>query len=322
MRLDPRVHRPSKHRVAPTPKVNKWIGTIVDGKYEILRRIGAGGMGEVFEAENHVLKRRVAIKIVSAESSTAAARLRREASMIASMHHPNICNVYDVGEMPDGSPYLVLELLEGETLNSLLRRCGRLSSSLTVEFFTQLLSSLQQAHAIGIVHRDLKPANVFLVERVGCRPLVKLLDFGLAKDVSGRYAKMTRPGEHCGTPGYMSPEQLTGKTIDHRSDLFSVGTMLFECLTGRHPFAAATVAETSIQIVHDPPSVDLRSLPFSLPPGISEILARALQKAPELRYASAVQMQMALQNLRHLDESTPESETAARIGLPHLASSE
>jgi serine/threonine-protein kinase len=250
-------------------------------------------MGEVFEAYDLLLNRAVAIKIVAGGNPDAAERLRREAQVIASFQHPNICDVYDVGVMPNGSPYLVLERLTGETLHTSLRRQGRLPIAKTVELFTQMLSGAQHAHASGIVHRDLKPANVFLVERLGLLPLVKLVDFGLAKDLSGKARNLTRPGKTCGTPHYMSPEQLCARPVDARSDLFSIGIMLFECLMNRHPFAADTIVEITMKIAYEE-SPELPRLRRKVVPELAAIVERSLHKDPARRFQSAVEFQTAL----------------------------
>jgi eukaryotic-like serine/threonine-protein kinase len=302
--LDSRVHHSST-----VARPHPLIGTMIDGKYEIVRRIGAGGMGEVFEAQNHVLRRSVAIKIVTNARVDAADRLRREAEVIASVQHPNICDVYDVGTMPDGSPYLVLERLTGDTLESARRRPLRVSR--IVEIFLQILSALQHAHASGIVHRDLKPANVFLVERVGCLPLVKVLDFGFAKDISGRLRGMTRPGKTCGTPQYMSPEQLCARPLDGRSDLFSVGIILFEMLTRRHPFEGGSMVETTLRIVHEPPS-DLPRLRKKAAP-LEALILKALAKHPRNRFGSAIEMQTALAEIELPEDEAPASSDSQSI---------
>jgi serine/threonine-protein kinase len=292
-------------------------GTIIDGKFEVLRRIGVGGMGEVFEAHNRVLQRNVALKIVGGTNADAAARLRREARVIASMQHPNICDLYDIGIMPDGSPYLVLERLTGETLHACIARERRLGVAEAVEIFSQILSAAQHAHAKGVVHRDLKPANVFLVERFGTAPLVKLLDFGLAMDNAGRMQKMTQPGKACGTPQYMSPEQLRGRPVDPRSDLFTIGLMLFEVLAGKHPFAAPALVETTIRIAYEEP-IGLAKLRTRVPLALADLIERVLQKDPARRPQSAIEMQTVLARLDLAnDDEAPMSDSAP--SFPRLA---
>ena len=291
------------------------IGTVIDGKYEILKRLGKGGASEVFEAENKVLGKRVALKIVSNTAGSARERLRREASIVGSIQHPNICDLYDLGTMADGTPYLVLELLTGETLESLIRRGRRMAPHAAVEVFSHILSGLHVAHSAGIIHRDLKPANVFLVERAGCSPVVKILDFGFAKEVSGRFEAMTRPGKTCGTPAYMSPEQLLVTPLDSRSDLFSVGLMLYEAITGQHAFAASSVTEVCINIVRGTP-LRLRDVRSRVPVALEAVVHRALEKSPALRFSSALDMQVALLASIEGDDEMPDSSDS--LSLPRL----
>jgi eukaryotic-like serine/threonine-protein kinase len=283
------------------PRPHPLVGSVIDGKFDVLRRIGVGGVGEVFEAREREHGHRVAIKVITNATPETEARLRYEAQLIAGMHHPNICEVHDLGTMPNGSPYLVLELLSGETLLACLSRSRRLVPNRAVEIFLQILSALQHTHARGIVHRDLKPANIFLVERIGYLPLVKVLDFGFAKDVSGRDRQMTRPGKTCGTPEYMSPEQLIAKPVDARSDVFSVGLMLFEALTGHRAFAGETTLETTLKIVHEPCG-NIAKLRQRVPLELAEIVLRALEKNPAHRYQSAIEMQTALASIELSEE--------------------
>jgi serine/threonine-protein kinase len=281
-------------------------------------------MGEVYEAEHLALGRRVAIKVVSARRrgriDEAAPRFRREAWAVAAIQHPNICDVYDFGTTPDGGPYLVLERLLGETLAQHMSRQRRMHPDAVVEIFRQILSALRAAHAAGIVHRDLKPANVFLVPRSGCAPHVKLVDFGLAKDLSFRNGQaITRPGRACGTVQYMAPEQLRAEEVDERADLFSVGVMLHEALTGRHPFLgrSATVVDIALSILHDePPRVSV--MRPSVPPGIDDVVRHALAKDREERFRTALDMHEALLALLP-DEPMVESDRAPESSrLPRL----
>jgi serine/threonine-protein kinase len=299
-------------------RADPFIGTVLDGRYEILRRIGSGGMGEVFEARNRLLKRSVAIKSVSRATPEAHSRLRREAQVIAAIQHPNICDVYDVGTLPSGSPYLVLEFLLGETLQTLLERKRRLAPDMVIEFFAQILSALECAHSKDILHRDLKPANVFLVERLGLPPLVKILDFGLAKDMSGQTDGMTRPGRRCGTLAYMSPEQTLARPLDRRSDIFSVGIMMFEALAGTHPFMGTNVLDIGLRIVQQP-CPDLAELRPRISRGLADIVQKALEKDPDERFQSALDMQRALASLTG-DEGQQES-SAPSSRLPLIISS-
>jgi eukaryotic-like serine/threonine-protein kinase len=279
----------------PAAAAEPLVGTDIDNKYRIHRLIGAGGMGCVYDAENLWLGRRVAIKVIrGARSDEALARLRREAQLVAATQHPNICDIYDVGLLADGSPYLVLERLVGETLAGRLGRERQLSVGVTFEIFSQLLSALTAAHQARIVHRDLKPENVFLAHRVGCPAHVKLLDFGFAKDISGlRGHVITRPGSALGTPRYMAPEQLIGDAVDNRTDLFAVGIMLFECLAGAHPFHADTRVDLQSNILRAHP-MPLRRFRPELPAELDWLLGKALAKRPDERFASAKELQQAL----------------------------
>lgn len=277
--------------------VSSLVGTVLGGKYRVLQLLGSGGMGQVFEAENIHIKRLVAIKVVSSTAGPQAVlRLEREAQHVAAIQHPNICDVYDFGRTPHGGPYVVFERLFGETLGARMRTLGQLSVRKALDIFSQILSGLQAAHAARIVHRDLKPQNVFLVDRVGCPPLVKLVDFGFAQDLSARGARITRPGHLCGTVQYMSPEQLRAEPLDHRSDLFAVGTMLYEALSSRHPFEAQTRVELQANILHaSPPS--LRARRPDVPRELEEIIMWALARSPSERPQSAIELQRALQLL-------------------------
>ncbi len=269
------------------------MGTTIGGKYVVTKHLGTGGTGSVFEAENRLLRRKVAIKLVDASAThDAVKRLEQEAQLVSAIQHPNICDVYDVGVLPDASPYIVLERLFGETLATLLRRKQRLDADVAFDIFTQMLSGLQAAHGARIVHRDLKPENVFLVDRLGIGPLVKILDFGFAKDISGlRVRSNTHPGSLLGTLKYMSPEMLDRKPIDERTDLFGAGLMLFEALAGKIPF------EDPLDKGDDPPgriAGALRAARPDLPARVGDVVARALARAPSARFASALEFQTAL----------------------------
>jgi eukaryotic-like serine/threonine-protein kinase len=292
--LDNVIHQRSATPPARTPPARSpLLGAVLDGKYRILRAIGYGGMGTVFEAENLALKRLVAVKVVSRpDSEDALARFAREAAIVSSIQHPNICDVHDVGVLPDGGPYIVLERLQGDTLHARLQRPIRAPVTELVDIFVQILSGLHAAHASRILHRDLKPQNVFLVDRAGCGPLVKIVDFGLARDLSATN-RLTKPGRLCGTVQYMSPEQLRGEALDQRSDLFSVAVLLYESLTRRHPFAAPTAVELQTNILRADP-VPLRSLRPDVPAALEDMVAWAMARSPAQRPSSALELQRGL----------------------------
>jgi serine/threonine-protein kinase len=283
------------------------IGPAVAGKYRITQMIGVGGAGQVFEAKNLAVGRLVAIKIVRSTIGDSPERLLREAQLAAAIRHPNICGVYDLGYLANGDPFLVMERLFGETLHDRLRRRRNrsLPLPLTLDVFVQLLSALHAAHGVGVLHRDLKPANVFLVERDGCPPIAKLLDFGFAKDMTGLRARaITQPHHACGTPQYMSPEQLRAQALDARSDLFAMGVMLHEALTGRHPFIAPTVPEISFRILENE-APRLRTIRPRLTPELEAVVARALAKSPADRFQSARAMLEALDDARSAQAESP-----------------
>jgi eukaryotic-like serine/threonine-protein kinase len=272
------------------------------GQYEILGSLGAGGMGEVYRARDPNLRRDVAIKILPAYLVQSPDRLRRfeqEAQAAAALNHPNILAVYQFGTL-EGAPYLVSELLEGGTLREQLEH-GPLPVRKAIDCGVQIAQGLAAAHEKGIVHRDLKPENLF-VTRNG---RVKILDFGLAKLTADRrdpesddatLTHATDPGLVMGTVGYMSPEQVRGQNVDHRSDIFAFGAILYEMLTGRRAFAKSTSAETMTAILNDePPSVSRVSV--AMPPGLQRVVHRCLEKSPEQRFQSASDLAFALEAL-------------------------
>jgi eukaryotic-like serine/threonine-protein kinase len=255
------------------------------GAYEIVCAIGAGGMGEVYRARDPRLGRDVAIKVVSAAFGTAPDRVRRfeqEARAAAALNHPNICTIHDVGH--DGAvAYIAMELLEGETLQDRLSR-GPLPIGEWLDLATALADAVGAAHRAGTLHRDLKPANIFLTSRGP-----KVLDFGLAKSTASaaphashdatlpREAAITDAGTTVGTIGYMSPEQLRGEPLDARSDLFSLGLVLYEAATGRPAFTGATSAVISAGILHTAP-IPPRQFRSDLPARLEDVLLKALER--------------------------------------------
>ena len=271
------------------------------GVYEIAEPIGAGGMGEVYRARDPRLGRDVAIKVLPVAFSADAGRLARfehEARAAAALNHPNILSVYDIGRL-DQSPYIVSELLEGETLRE---RIGVPADTLpvrkAVDYAIQLARGLAAAHDKGIVHRDLKPENVFITTD----GRVKILDFGLAKLTEAEPAatadlatqSKTDPGVVLGTVGYMSPEQVRGASADHRSDIFAFGVVLYEMLCGRRAFRRDSSVETMTAILkEDPPDIAERGIP----PGLTRLVDRCLEKAPAARFQSTHDLAFALEAL-------------------------
>ncbi len=261
------------------------------GRYRLERMIGKGGMGAVYEAEDLSLRRRVAVKIMTGAmlaDATALERVNREARMAARLSHPNIIATYDFGIAGDAA-YLVMELLAGETMRSTMNR-GRIDAATIAEWFDQLLAGLDAAHRAGIVHRDLKPENVLISTAPGGGPLVKILDFGIAKTLSVEEAGatcLTRPGTVLGSIQYMSPEQFNGGRVDARSDLFSVGVMVFEALTGALPFSGNSHTERMLSVLHGEVTIP-SGWTFGL--RLESALKKCLARDPSNRFASAKEL--------------------------------
>ena len=247
----------------------------------MLRKLGAGGMGEVYLAEDTVLNRRVAIKFVIASADVLSkSRLVREAQAAASLEHPNVCAIYEVGEH-ENQPYVAMQYVEGETLAERLTR-GPLAPADATRIATQLAGALAEAHAHGLIHRDIKPQNIMLTPR----GQVKVLDFGLAKRSQPANAATltgTAFGVIAGTLSYMSPEQLRGESLDPSSDIFSFGCVVYEMLSGRHPFTRSSSAETISAILTESAS----RLEPSVPGELERIVRRCLEKNRTDRYGSA-----------------------------------
>jgi serine/threonine protein kinase len=279
--------------------------------YEVVEQIGAGGMGEVYRARDTRLGRDVAIKILPSNFGDDPDRQRRfeqEARATAGLNHPNIVAIYDVGAH-DGSPYIVTELLEGETLGERLRG-GALPVRKTIEYGIEIARGLAAAHNHTLIHRDLKPDNIFITKD----GRVKILDFGLAKFLAAEEPQdggnlptldvHTTPGVVLGTVGYMSPEQVRGQTADHRADIFSFGAVLYEMVSGNRAFRGSTPADTMSAILkEDPP--DLSETNRVVSPGVDRIVRHCLEKNREERFQSARDVAFGLESLSGLTASSP-----------------
>ncbi|MGW2820986.1 protein kinase domain-containing protein [Streptomyces sp. NPDC001443] len=267
-------------------------GTVLaGGRYRIDARLGSGGMAEVFRAYDTKLARAVALKVMSADLSLDdgyPARFRREAQAMAALSHPQVVAVHDMGDEP--VPYIVMELVEGRSLADLLTARRRLPVPQALDLASQVLAGLAAAHAHGLVHRDIKPGNVLLA----ADSTAKVADFGIARAAEGTGTVLTQTGLMIGTPHFMSPEQVLGRSdIDHRSDLYSVGVMLFQMLTGRLPFEADSGYSIGYLHLTAPPPT-LASLGIAAGPMVEAVLARALAKEPALRHPDAESMRVAL----------------------------
>lgn len=265
------------------------VGRTLAGGYRVVDHIASGSMGEVYRAEQANLGRAVAVKVMSntlVADPQMVARFNNEARAASSLNHPNCVRVYDYGETPDGRPYIVMELLQGQELAGLLARDRRPPVSRVLDITLQILSALDEAHGLGVVHRDLKPENVFVLPQRGGGDLVKVVDFGLAKLRTGATTTASS-GLVFGTPEYMAPEQAMAKETDHRTDLYSCGVILFEMLAGRLPFEGATPRELLEKHVYEQPP-RLSSLAGERASfGADEIADVSLRKDPAERFQSA-----------------------------------
>jgi len=261
------------------------IGRVLQDTYRIERQIGQGTMGAVYEAAHLRLARRFAIKVLHpsiAHVPEAFARLRTEAEAASAIGHPNILEVVDFNQMPDGTPYIVMELLKGESLESRIQRVGQLSLPQALTIFGEAAAALQAAHEKDVVHRDLKPQNIHLCPWSQRDDFVKVLDFGLSKI---RGSSMTRANVLLGSPSYMSPEQARGRSaeVDRRADVYAMGVILFEMLAGEPLFIGHSIPDVLQKIVRDPPR-SIRSIRPDVPQAVEEVIGRALAKEREERY--------------------------------------
>ncbi|MCH2107852.1 MAG: serine/threonine protein kinase [Polyangiaceae bacterium] len=280
------------------PRVDDLVGSILGGAYRVLRRLDEGGMGTVFEAEHLRLKRSVAVKVMAehlADEQAALQRFSREAEIISQLNHPHIVQVHDFNTTEQGQPYLVMELLRGNSLEEALAKHRPLGIGPALRIAIQIASALAAAHHSGIVHRDLKPANIFLVD-AGDQLFVKLLDFGISKKTGGAAPgaaprrKLTGEFDILGTPDYMPPEQAAGKTaqVDARGDQYALAMILYELLTGRVPFEANDVMQLLQKVIREIPPAP-STLRREIPPSVDEAIAKALSKDPEERFMTIVE---------------------------------
>ena len=290
---------------APTsdnaPAQHPLLGTTLRGTYKILRVLDQGGMGMVFEAEHLRLRRRLAVKVLAqhlAKDAHALARFNREAEIISQLQHPHVVQVTDFDTTEAGEPYLVMELLSGQSLSSRLERERCLPIADAIRIAYQVSSGLGAAHAANIVHRDLKPANIFITEFLTNAPghsgLVKLLDFGISKR-AGPSKGLTGEYDILGTPDYMAPEQALGKTaqVDHRGDQYALAVITYEMLAGRTPFSGDDVMDVLRQVISsEPPPIE--QLAPHVPEAVGEVLRRALSKHPDQRFPSILDFANAL----------------------------
>ena len=264
-------------------------------RYEIVEELGRGAMGLVYKALDPTIGRTVALKTMrldvhGLETEDMLRRFKNEARAAGVLNHPNIVTIYDAGEQ-DGIFYIAMEYIEGVTLHALLAEKRVLTAEEVIELSRHICKGLDYAHANGIVHRDIKPANIMITPN----GMVKIMDFGIAKAGGG----VTNTGQVLGTPNYMSPEQVKGKTLDGRSDLFSFAVILYEMITGEKPFVGQNVTTIIYKIVNESP-ISPRDLDVTVHPGLSAVVTKSLAKAPDDRYQSGVQLLNDLEKYKSL----------------------
>ena len=275
-------------------------GEILAGKYRVDQVLGVGGMGVVVAATHMQIGKRVALKFLLPTALTlpvALERFLREARAAALLRGEHVAQVLDVGNLENGAPYMVMEYLEGGDLGAVVQGSGSLPIGDAVDYVLQACEAVAEAHAAGIIHRDLKPRNLFLTRRVDRSPLVKVLDLGISKIVSPgdkEDASLTRTSDVMGSPNYMSPEQIKRtRDVDARTDIWSLGVVLYELLAGQVPFLADTMPQLCGLVLQDPPTPLLEVRP-DVPPGLWAVILRCLEKDPEARYQSVVELAKAL----------------------------
>jgi serine/threonine protein kinase len=303
---------PSDHQgfAPPAPGPDPLIGKVLLDRVRIVRPIARGGMGQVYLAEQTRMKRRCAVKVLdprfgAAEGIDFGRRFLLEASTASKISHPNVVTIFDYGEAPEGC-FIAMEYLEGRSLSEELARGQRLAPERAIHIAQQVARALREAHALGVVHRDVKPGNIFLVKQDDDEDFVKVLDFGLVHEGksgappsarSGREAREPAADIIMGSPRYMAPEQVQGKEIDARADVYSLGAVLYAMLTGHPPFERRTDLATMMAQVSDPPPPMLSAVPeLVLPAGLEAIVMRCLEKNPDARWASMEELVASLRD--------------------------
>jgi serine/threonine protein kinase len=303
------------------PSKDGEIGAVIDDRYRLIERIGLGGMGAVYKAEHVGMGRVVAVKLLRPEMGgrqEAVDRFTREAQASARVAHKNVCAVSDFGVRTDGSLYLVMEYLRGETLRERLDKVGRLPWQHAVTIARHVARGLSHAHAQGVVHRDVKPENVFLVDDDDDPDFAKILDFGIARSLENDDARVTQAGFVVGTPAYLSPEQALGGTIDHRCDIYSLCIVLYEMICGRTPFGdRPPVAMLTAHAVVDVPPFAEVAPGLDVPPAVEAIVRRGLAKEKDDRHPSADELTVELDTVRGVTPRLTTGIPAQRVSTGH-----
>ena len=297
--------------------VDELIGQVIGGRYRIIKMVGQGGFGAVYKAQHTATGDTLAIKTLKADvegNEDVVRRFRKEAKVTSKLKHPNTVRVFDFGQMDDGNLFLAMEFLDGRTLTDVMRAEAPIDYRRLVSIGLQVLKSLSEAHSKGLIHRDLKPDNIYLQNIHGEEDHVRVLDFGIAKSVGGEQQDITSTGAVIGTPKYMSPEQARGQSVDQRTDLYSLGIILYEGLSGTPPFVAETpLAMILRRVTEEPPRVH-DSVVMPTPIGLCDAVLKSLRRKPEERYASADDMAAALTAALDTPKHMPEGVGAGAGG--------
>ncbi len=268
------------------------IGTMMAGKYEILDVLGDGGMGVVYKAHDSLMDRAVAIKILHAQlvsDSMSVKRFQQESKAASRLRHPHVITTFDFGISPTGQPYIVMDFLDGEPLSEVIKRDGNVAVERGIRILSQTCDALDHAHKQGVIHRDLKPSNIVLCKFDGQSDFVRVVDFGVAKLIGGNQEgqRLTQAGEVCGSPVYMSPEQCVGADLDRRSDIYSMGIVIYETLTGRLPIVGKTMVDTMTKHISEiPPRFNAVRPDLYIPERLESVVFKALAKDPANRHQS------------------------------------
>ncbi len=292
---------PSRLKSGGTPAKDPFIGTILNGTYQIQEVVGRGGMGCVYKARDILMERTVAIKMLHAhlvQDQSSIQRFQQEARAASAINHPNVITAYDFGISETGQPYLIMDFLQGKSLSATIDESNGLEYSRAIHILAQTCDALHVAHTKGVIHRDLKPSNIMVVQNRDDPDFVKIVDFGIAKLMphSGKQSQnLTQTGELFGSPLYMSPEQFLGKTLDERTDIYAMGCVIYESLIGRPPFSGEHVLETMHKHIHEPPTKFATARPdLKIPAKLEAICMRALEKEPDARYQTMAELRDAV----------------------------